>query len=61
MVHADLYIHMYYIYAGFETYVAAPWKRLVAEVIDTLLFVVLLKAYLPEADLRLFFHSVFDS
>jgi hypothetical protein len=38
---------------GFETYVAAPWKRLVAEVIDTLLFVVLLKAYLPEADLRI--------
>ena len=37
---------------GFETYVAAPWKRLVAEIIDTLLFLVLLKAYLPEADLR---------
>jgi hypothetical protein len=48
-------VHVYYTYTGFETYVAAPWKRLVAEVIDTLLFVVLLKAYLPEADLRLFF------
>ena len=38
--------------AGFETYVAAPWKRMLAELIDTFLFVILLKAYLPEADLR---------
>jgi uncharacterized RDD family membrane protein YckC len=38
---------------GFETYIAAAWKRFVAEVIDTFLFALLLKAYLPEADLRI--------
>ena len=37
---------------GFETIIAAPWKRFIAEVIDTILFAFLLKAYLPQADLR---------
>ena len=42
-------------HTGFETYIAAAWKRLVAEVIDIFLFALLLKAYVPEADLRCVF------
>ena len=39
-------------FVGFETYIAAAWKRLMSEIIDTVVFTLLLKAYLPDADLR---------
>lgn len=40
------------LFVGFETCIAAAWKRLMAEIIDTVVFTLLLKAYLPDADLR---------
>ena len=37
---------------GYEAYIAPVWKRILAELIDTVLFVFLLKVYFTDVDLR---------
>ena len=37
---------------GYEAYIAPVWKRIFAELIDTVLFVFLLKVYFTDVDLR---------
>ena len=41
---------------GYETVIAPVLKRLIAELIDIILFALLLKAYMPELDYRFACH-----